>query len=325
MDEQQATQPAVAVADRTVNGDVLAEAMRRIAPFMASNDSRKHLCGIYVEAFPDHTELSALDGFRMGHVTLPGLILTEGCYIVSAAGVKDFSQRHYNGKALPYDLTDTQLVIDDVELDLVDAEFPNYRALIPDNREETEVMISPKAWIKAIRAEKDTTYVGLNLTCRGCQMYFENDKEETVSVVEVPVQTFLGKDKKVVVRPEHLRKALTSCHEDCALKVGDPAKAIFFEGKDYWHMMMPVQRLFPRELTLTKEQKDLLRMFVESAEAALKGEVYAKVVSGAGAFFVELKESGPNEFVFEKPVLAIPAAPPSEIAKEFEAAQERIG
>ncbi len=324
MDEQQATQPAVAVADRTVNGDVLAEAMRRIAPFMASNDSRKHLCGIYIEAFPDHTELSALDGFRMGHVTLPGLILTEGCYIVSAAGVKDFSQRHYNGKALPYDLTDTQLVIDDVELDLVDAEFPNYRALIPDNREETVVMISPKAWIKAIRAAKDIEHVGLSLTSAGCKLYFSTDKE-TVDVVSVPIQAFLGNEKKLVVRPEHLRKALTSCHEDCALKVGDPAKAIFFEGKDYWHMMMPLQVAFPNDLTLTPAQKNLLRVFVDSAEAVLTGEVYAKVVSGAGAFFVELKESGPNEFVFEKPVLAIPEAPPSEIAKEFEAAQEKIG
>ncbi|KKL84574.1 hypothetical protein LCGC14_1963440, partial [marine sediment metagenome] len=55
-----------ATASAQVDGDKLAEALRRVTPFMASEDSPSLAC-VYAESQGGVLQLTATDGYRMAH------------------------------------------------------------------------------------------------------------------------------------------------------------------------------------------------------------------------------------------------------------------
>jgi hypothetical protein len=297
-----------AVASVKVDGDKLAEAMRRVTPFMADGDP-VNLAGIYAEAQEGVLQLTATDGFRMAHLTVP-LPFPDGNWLMKAAGCKDFSQRHFNGSEVDVVVGEGDdagtLKIGDVAVELETSPYIDYPSAVPEDF-DTEAIIDTKAWIKLIRKHKPER-VGVVYSAAGCRIFLQDMRGETVACEPVPVQVFDGPDKKVAYNAEQLRRALTSCGANATIQVGDPAKATLFEAEDYWHILVPVQG-FPKEVALTNGERESFKWAQEVLEAVRKGEVPGLVLFGGGKFYLELSPGRTEtEIRLQEPKLQEPAA-----------------
>jgi len=284
-----------ATASVKVDGDKLAEALRRVTPFMA-DESPPSLACVFAESQGGVLQLTTTDGYRMAHLTV-ALPFLEGNYLMKGAGVKDFSQRHYNGAEVTVEvgppavqfnpqITPLYIKLGEVTVELETSPYINYPAAVPENF-DLEAIIDTKAWIKLIRQNKPEV-VGVVYSSAGCRMYLQSKEGETVACESVPVQMLSGPDKKVAYHGERLRRALTSCGPTATIQVGDPAKATLFEAEDYWHILTPYG-VFPREVSLSNAERESIKWAQEVLEAIRKGEVPAIVLIGGGKFYLELR------------------------------------
>lgn len=272
---------------RSVDGDKLAEALRRMTPF-AGDESRANLHGVYAESDGVTLQLTATDGYRLAHLTVP-LPFPPGNWLMSLAGVKDFSQRHYNGQAVEVEAgaPDKTKVISmgDVKVDLVEAEFPDYPSIMPEQF-DVEAIIDPKTWIKVLRARKPET-VGVVFSQEGCKMYSQAMGGETIGCDALPVQMYSGPEMKVSYKAEQLRRALTSCEASCTVQVPAGMNPTLFEADDYWHLLQPREG-FPREVALNQTDRNGLQIMEDSIKAVRTGEVVGRVLIGGGKFYLDI-------------------------------------
>ena len=270
-----------------VDGDKLAEAIRRVTPFMASENPPNLAC-VYAESQGGVLQLTATDGYRMAHLTAP-LPFPQGTWLLKGAGCKDFSSRHYNGAEVEVKVNDAlpdgSLQMGEVTVGLGPMPYINYPAAVPEDF-DLEVIIDTKAWIKPIRQHR-AEVVGVVYSSAGCRMYLQSKEGETVACESVPVQMFSGPDKKVSYHGERLRRALTSCGPSATIQVGDPAKATLLEAEDYWHIISPTGG-FPREVSMSNTEREAIKWAQEALEAVRKGEVMGIVLIGGGKFYLEL-------------------------------------
>jgi DNA polymerase III sliding clamp (beta) subunit (PCNA family) len=298
------------VAKISVDGDKLAESLRRVIPFVAEG-SPVPLTGVYAESDSSMLQLTATDGFRMAHLTV-ALAFPAGNWLLDPKGVKDFAQRHYNGAAVAIEvgppaveirpeITPTYLKMGDVEVQLLTEEFPDYPSIVPDEF-PTEVIIDPKAWIKVLRARK-AEIAGVVFSSKGCKVYSQSFEGETIGCDSLPVQVFTGPDVKVAYKAEHLRRGLTSCGATCTFQVSSTKSPSLLEAEDYWHLLMPKEG-FPREQSLGQNEREALQLMEDSIKAVKAGEVVGRVLIGTGKFYLELLPDGvATEVLVQEPTL----------------------
>jgi len=293
-----------ATASVQVDGDKLAEALRRVTPFMAEGSPPSLAC-VYAESQGGVLQITATDGFRMAHLTVP-LPFPDGNYLMKGPGVKDFSTRHYNGAEVTVQVGEGDklgfLEMGEVTVELETCPYINYPAVVPENF-DVEAIIDTKAWIKPIRQHRSEV-VGVVYSSAGCRIYLQNKEGETVACEPLPVQMFSGPDKKVAYHAERFRRALTSCGPSATIQVGDPAKATLFEAEDYWHILTPLKG-FPREVSLSNSEREAIKWAEEALESVRKGEVPGLILIGGGKFYLELDPGRTQtELRVEEPTLA---------------------
>jgi DNA polymerase III sliding clamp (beta) subunit (PCNA family) len=215
-----------------VDGDKLAAAFRRVTPFMSESAGHPELCAVYAESTGGNLELTASDGYRIAHlsVTLP---FPEGRHLLAAKGCKDFSQRAYQGQMVNVVADKDFIMVGEVKVECPGLSYFDYPAVLPDDF-KTEVLIDPKAWIKAIRKYDKAITVGVDFTSEKTMAYFQNDGKETIGHELMPVQTYLGPAQKVSFNSSRLRRAITFCGDSCNIQIAD-GKPIVLEGNDCWH------------------------------------------------------------------------------------------
>jgi hypothetical protein len=276
-----------AAASVKVDGDKLAEALRRVTPFMAEGSPPNLTC-VYAESQGGVLQLTATDGYRMAHLTVP-LPFPEGNYLMKGAGIKDFSTRRYNGAEVEVSVGQGKMLgtlkLSEVVVDLETTPYVNYPAVVPEDF-DLEAIIDTKAWIKPIRQHKPWI-VGVIYSSAGCRMFLQSAEGETVACESLPVQMISGPDKKVAYHAEYFRRALTSCGPSATIQVGDTVKATLFEAEDYWHLLMPREG-FPREVSLSNAEREAIKWAQEALDAVRKGEVPGLVLIGGGKFYLEL-------------------------------------
>jgi len=282
------------VASVSVDGDKLAEALRRVSPFMAEK-GRENLEAVYAESDGSILQLTATDGFRMAHLTVI-LPFPVGNYLMKAAGVKDFAFRHFNGAQVQVEvhpeITPTYIQMGDVRCELGSTPYVNYPAAVPETF-DVEAIVDTKKWIKAIRGS-GAEVVGVVYSPDGCRMYSQNKEGETIGCDPLPVQLISGPELKLAYKAEQFRRALTSCGPTATIQVVDPKKVpegklnpTLFEAEDYWHILTPVNG-FPREVTLTKQEREAFALMEEALKAIRTGDVPGKLMIGGGKFYLEL-------------------------------------
>ena len=99
-----------------------------------------------------------------------------------------------------------------------------------------------------------------------------------------------GPEKKVVLEPEYLRRALTSCGKEATIKLAQgPQAPVLFEAGDYWHLVMPVTvGEFPKRSVFTKAEREALGWAEEVIREVRRGNVAARVEIGGGRLILEL-------------------------------------
>ena len=284
----------------TVDGDRLAEAMKRVTPFMADGYPT-NLAGVYAESQGGVLQLTATDGFRMAHLTV-ALPFPEGNWLLKAAGCKDFSQRRYNGAEIEVTVGEgDRLLLGEVIVDLETTPYVDYPAAVPEEF-DTEAIIDTRAWIKPLRQHKPEV-VGVVFSADDCRMFLQDRVGETMACESVPIQMFGGPDKKVAYHADRLRRALASCGPTATIQVGDPGKPTLFEAGDYWHILVPYT-VFPREVALTQAERDAIKWAQEALEAVRRGEVPGLVLVGGGKLYLELSPGRDQvEVRVQEPVL----------------------
>lgn len=297
----------------TVDGDKLAEALRRVSPFM--HESLPALKAVLMEVYPDRTEFTACDGFRLAHLTIREVVGQEGEFLLEGNGVKDFSQRHYNGSQVPVvfqkaDESSDQVTLGEVTIPILQADYPDYKDLIPTDLDNIAI-ITTKDWIKALRSIKAWT-VGVLFSQEGCSLYFV-DMEKNAGKVDLPVQMYAGQEKRIVFKPESLRKALSSCGAQVTIKVPTAAKtngpsprnqAVVLETDNYWMLIIPQDEQFPREVNLNLGERELVKWGIEALGSVLTGDVQGKVLVGGGKFYLEIGvHITKSEVTMEAPML----------------------
>ncbi|MBA7478528.1 hypothetical protein ES707_13953 [subsurface metagenome] len=320
-----------ATASAKVDGDKLAEALRRVTPFMAS-ENPPSLAGVYAESQGGVLQLTATDGYRMAHLTV-ALPFPDGKYLMKGAGVKDFSQRHYNGQEVTVEvgppaveinpqITPLYIKMGEVTVELESSPYINYPAAVPDNF-DLEAIIDTKAWIKPIRQHKPWI-IGVIYSSAGCRMFLQSVEGETMACESLPVQMFSGPDKKVSYHGEYFRRALTSCGPTATIQVGDPAKATLLEAEDYWHIIQPREG-FPREVSMSNAEREAIKWAQEALDAVRKGEVSGIILIGGGKFYLEIGTGvTQTQVLMREPTLAdgAAAAPAEHPETEAEEARE---
>lgn len=292
-----------------VDGDQLAEGLRRVVPFMKSGDPV--LFSVYAESHDGKLELTTTDGMRMAHLTL-GIDFPQGEFVLSGDGCKDFADRHYNGEQLEV-IQDTKgpgsFKIGNVTLPLLNVDYPDYSQVIPEDF-ETTAELEIKHWIKPVRANSASHTAGIAISAQGCRIYFQSAGGETTNFADVPAQSVLGPEQKVAFNLEYLRRGLTSCktkeNPSATLKVGDhpsgKAKILLLETADYWHMLAP-KAGFPHEMSLSSAEMEVLKWAEEALVAVRKGEVNGRVMFGGGKFYLEIGEMPKTEVMTVEPFL----------------------
>jgi len=288
-----------------VDGDKLAGALRRVTPFMAA-ETPVNLACVYAESQGGTLQLTATDGYRMGHLTV-ALAFPEGNWLMKGHGVKNFALRHFNGAEVEVSVGDQDtLKLGDVSVELERTPFVNYPGVVPEEL-DTEVIIETRTWIKPIRKHQ-AEVVGVLYSSDGCKMFLQDRKGETIANEPLPVQMFSGPEKKVAYPADKFRRALASCGPTATIQVGAIAKPTLFEAEDYWHILAPNTN-FPKEITLTNTQRDAIQLMQESLEAIRKGEAPGLVLIGNGKFYLELVPGlTQTEVLVREPKLADAAA-----------------
>lgn len=298
----------VAVATK-VDGDTLAKALRRVTPFMKKEEGNLH--SVFFEA-AGALELTTTDGFRMAHVTLTDVDFPEGKFILNGDDVKSMADRHYNGAEIEVEVQKGGVKLGPVVAKVIDGQYPDYRAALPQSF-ETMVVIERKTWVKAVRQHSDAHKVGVVFSQEGCRLYFQSTGGETVAAEDVPVQMFSGTEMKKAYNLPYFHKALSSNDPSVTIKLGG-GKGTLFESGEFWHLLAAVEG-FPREVGLTKDERDVLAWCQEALKSVFTGDVGAKVFMGGGKFYLELVSDDPKDtqLLVKEPVLAAePAETPGE-------------
>lgn len=279
---------------RSVDGDKLAEALRRVSPFMADK-GRENLAAVYAESDGSILQLTATDGYRMAHLTAI-LPFPEGSYLLKAEGVKDYAFRHFNGTQVQVEVGQGDelgfIKLGEVRCELVSTPYINYPAALPEVF-DVEAIVDTKKWIKAIRGS-GAEIVGVVFSKDGCRMFSQNKAGETIGCDPLPVQMISGPEVKLAYKAEHFRRALTSCGPTATIQVVDPAKVpegkpnpTLLEAEDYWHLLQPING-FPREVTISPKDREALSLMEETLKAVRSGEVPGKLLIGSGKFYLEI-------------------------------------
>ena len=277
-----------------VDADKLAEGLRRVTPFMGQSGWDK---SVYLESHGGKVRLTCTDGYRLAHLDL-ALDFPEGAWVLEAERAKEFATTYHQGEKLPVVVGDDPvsraeyLKVGPHTLLVMTQKYPDYHKFRPTTW-ETMALVATRPWIKAIRGRKADLVgrdikMGLVVGQAGCRILWANP-EETLAEEELAAQMVSGPEKKVVLEPEYLRRALTSCGKEATIKLAQgPQAPVLFEAGDYWHLLMPTVGEFPKRSIFTKSEKEALTWAEEAIREVRRGNVVARVEIGGGRLILEL-------------------------------------
>lgn len=227
----------------------LAEALARVLPFAAKDDTRPVLHSVLFVAKGGKLTLVSADGFRLAVVSLDcdgedGEVLVDCDDLKGMVGALKSARRVRVGFADGKDKADGKHLVIDTELIRyrwpgVAGEFPDWSKLIPSEQKSFAHFDTVEAARAAnsLKMLSDSPASAIDLDIGGGKIRLANPDDK--GQAEIPADTD-GEPVKVRVDGGYLAQALKACGGMVELKLTGPSTPMLFTSNGYRLVVMPM-------------------------------------------------------------------------------------
>jgi DNA polymerase III sliding clamp (beta) subunit (PCNA family) len=221
----------------------LAEALNKVLPFTAKEDTRPVLTCVKFEAKEGKLRLISADGFRLAVLDLD--YEGEGEALVNRLDLSGVSQALRKAKrvALSFETGDHNNVILDTELiryrwPMVEGSFPNYSQLIPSESKgvahfDTTEALQAIGWLKALA---DAKAYAVDITFGNGKVTLANVDDKGYAEVTADCEG----EGKVRLDGSYLSQILRACGGAVDFKVISPQSPVLFSSDGFQVVAMPM-------------------------------------------------------------------------------------
>lgn len=236
----------------TIDASALSEALRKVVRAASTDEGRLVLTGVLLTAEADGLRLVATDSYRLAVCDLPGVSVlgADQKVIVPGRALAELQRLLGAGDQVVLRLgeRDATFEVGSVRLTtrLIDAEFPNYRQLIPGSHPNT-LTVEREPLLEAIRRvkilAKDATPIRLQISADGLKITAIT--QDVGNAVEELDARALGDDLLVAFNPDYLFAGIDAVTGDeVTLSTVDPTRPAIVRGvghDDFLYLLMPVR------------------------------------------------------------------------------------
>jgi len=222
----------------------LAEALSRVLPFTATEDTRPVLQCVLFTAKEGKLTLVSADGFRLAVVSLDydgeGEVLISREDLAGIAGALRSAKRvrvSFEGEDIKTLTIDTELIRYQWVSD--DGKFPDWERLIPTEAKTTahfDTVEAGKA-INSLRALADSKSYPIDITLENGMMVLANPDDKGQATMPADIE---GEANRVRLDGGYLAEALKACGGMPELKLTDGKSPVLFTTNGYKLVVMPM-------------------------------------------------------------------------------------
>jgi DNA polymerase III subunit beta len=235
----------------TAEAGAFAEAVSQVGRAASRDEARPVLTGVLLEISREGVVLVATDSYRLAVRDLVATADGEARAIVPERAMGEA------GRAAAADEKGSvEIWVDEGQVAfragtltltsrLIEGEFPNYRALLPE-ASENRLTISRQQLLDAVRRvgllARDTTPVRMEFNALGVKL--SSSSPDLGQAVETVEARYEGEDLTVAFNPQYLADGLTAAHgESIRLDVRDGLKpgVVRGESEGFTYLVMPVR------------------------------------------------------------------------------------
>ena len=236
----------------TVSADELSAGLRQVVLAASVDDARPILTGVLMTAEEGGLRLVATDSYRLAMRDLPGtsILSRDQTVLVPSRALEVVGRLLGDVDDLTICLGEREAVftVGDVQVvtSLIVGEYPNYRALIPDDHPNS-LVVERDDMLDALRRVRllatDNTPVRLEMSGDGLELIaITQDIGQAHETVDA---TYDGEDLTVAFNPAYLIAGLEVCpDEELRLETCDALKPAVIRGvedSDFLYLLMPVR------------------------------------------------------------------------------------
>lgn len=235
----------------TVDAPAFAEAVGQVARAASRDEARPVLTGVLLEVSREGLTLVATDSYRLAVRELIATAATEAKAIVPERALSEVGRA-----AQSIDKGAMELTIDESQVTftvggfvltsrLIEGEFPNYRALLPE-ASDSRLVASRQQLIDAVKRvgllARDNTPVRLEFNQLGVKL--SSSSPDVGQAVEAVQGQYEGEDLSAAFNAHYLTDGLAAANgEHVRLEVRDGLKPgiVRGDGDDFTYLVMPVR------------------------------------------------------------------------------------
>jgi DNA polymerase III subunit beta len=235
----------------TAEAAAFAEAVNQVARAASRDEARPVLTGVLVEISREGVVMAATDSYRLAVRDLVATADGEARAIVPERALSEAGRA-----AAAEEKGSLTIFVDEAQVAfrigtltltsrLIEGEFPNFRALLPEQH-ESRLTISRQQLLDAVRRvgllARDTTPVRLEFNALGVKL--SSSSPDLGQAVETVEARYEGEDLTVAFNPTYLADGLTASNgETIRLDVRDGLKpgVVRGEGDEFTYLVMPVR------------------------------------------------------------------------------------
>lgn len=244
--------PEPATSAVTLDGQLLAEALRQVVRAASSDEARPILTGVLLAAEETGLRLVATDSYRLAVRDLRGTsVLAEGQRVlIPSRALGELQRLLGDGGPVTLRLGDRDATFEvggkRLSTRLIEGEFPNYRQLIPPSY-PNRLFVGREPLLEAIRRVKllarESTPIRLSMTSDSLELLaITQDVGQASEQLDAKYE---GADLVVAFNPDYLSSGVEAVvGDEVSLETLDalkPAVVRSAEGGDFLYLLMPVR------------------------------------------------------------------------------------
>jgi DNA polymerase-3 subunit beta len=237
----------------TLRAGALTEGLRQVVKAASTDENRATLNGVLVESEESGLRLVATDSYRLAVRDLPGTTALEAgrSVLIPSRAVAELARILEEDSDVTIVLSDLDVIFEvdaqHLRTRLIQAEFPDYRRLIPSDDSQPTVRVLRQPLIEALKRVKLMTNEKspVKLRVDGDELVLEATNSELGRAEEAVDVKYDGDAVTVAFNPEFLLQGLeVTAGDEVTIGITDPTKPAVirpFDSGDFLYLLMPVR------------------------------------------------------------------------------------